>query len=527
MIDLRNHFKIFDLFFFDILVPSECYISAFEETVGKNSVQAIDVLLPNGLVVCIQADQCQNLSDLRQILRQRYGINWPFNFLSITHTFTNDFGDLLLDEEQPFDTLGLVYPFVRVSARGELPAPVCQWLSSIDRSDVELLIDFVERLVEWRDMTIPQDVLHAPPSIATTILTKIDTFTVFIDSIKKAYVCQSTTTPNQLVQMILNDENKSSLEYYNTSSEPMLKFVYRNEFLWTSESNYPILQYSYVQECLQKNVKIQLQLIYVQLPKRSKKQSALDNRHIEPDIFSMPLRPVLLPGNKENNTEPILISQQSSTCLKFLLRLSPSAQAKETNFQFHSAIYYGRHCLYAFESFTWNNTCMEEITLTTSLPLTNLLPGSLLCFSLINKQSKMYFLNVSLFRSNGCLLNGAHQWTFNPTDPIQHIPNNKNLYPDSFIGSSNQESNEEKYEIKLKFDYPQIRFYSNDEIVEKMKTILVPTPTVITTAKQHQQHQESNEDVANGEALNYLLGILSDEVKEKSFNDHQKLFRFT
>jgi len=39
----------------------------------------------------------------------------------------------------------------------------------------------------------------------------------------------------------------------------------------------------------------------------------------------------------------------------------------------------------------------------------------------------------------------------------------------------------------------------------------MPIPTVVTTAK-HQQHHELNDDVANGEALNYLLGILNDEV---------------
>ncbi|CAF4116689.1 unnamed protein product, partial [Rotaria sp. Silwood2] len=41
--------------------------------------------------------------------------------------------------------------------------------------------------------------------------------------------------------------SKSTLEYYNASTAPMLKFSYRNEFLLTSES-YPLLQYNYIQE---------------------------------------------------------------------------------------------------------------------------------------------------------------------------------------------------------------------------------------------------------------------------------------
>jgi hypothetical protein len=44
------------------------------------------------------------------------------------------------------------------------------------------------------------------------------------------------------------------------------------------------------------------------------------------------------------------------------------------------------------------------------------------------------------------------------------------------------------------------------------KLIDMPIPTAVTTARQHEQNHESNDDVANGEALNYLLGVLNDEV---------------
>jgi hypothetical protein len=88
---------------------------------------------------------------------------------------------------------------------------------------------------------------------------------------------------------------------------------------------------------------------------------------------------------------------------------------------------------------------------------------------------------------------------------------NIHLIPDGFIGSSSNESISDNYEIKLKFDSQSYRFYSNDEISEKLIEISTPTPTVVPTAKQ-QQHHELNDDVANGEALNYLLGILNDEV---------------
>lgn len=455
-------------------------------------------------MACIEHEPQQTLADLRQILRKRYAITWTFHFLSITHTFTNDTGDLLLDEQQPFDTLGVVYPFVRVSARGEVPAPLCQWLSPVDQTDMCSLIQFTEQLVEWRDATIPQELLHAPPSIASTALSNVTSFQVHLERPKKSYDCSSSMTCSDLLKLILHDDNKRNLEYYNASTRPMLKFAHRNEFLLTSEA-YPLLQYVYIQECLQKQTEITLQLFYIELPKKSKK---LAQHHLilEPDIFP-PIKEKI-----STHTQPLLPQQSSTLMFKFTLRLPPSINAKETVFQVHSGVYYGRRCLFPFEPFSWNNTLIEEMTQHTTLPLASVLPGTLLCFALTNKQSKPYFLNVSLFRSNGALLNGGNEFTFNPVHATQQVANNKHLYPDSFIGSSNEETDANAYPIRLKFDFTSYRFYSNEEMAEQLKTITMPTPTVVSTAKQ-QQHQESHDDVANGEALNYLLGILSEEVK--------------
>ncbi len=497
------------LFYIPILiVPSECYITAFEnsitDTSKSNVFRTIDILLPNGLVACIERDQYKTLADIRQILRKRYAITWPFNFLSITHTFTNDTGDLLLDEQQTLDSLGLVYPFVRVSEKGELPTPLCKWLSSIDQFDIESLIKFIEQLVEWRDTTIPQEILHAPPSISQTILSNIDSFLVYIERNNKSYACTPTTTCYQLIERILNDENKSTIEYSNALTQPILKFSYRNEFLLISES-YPLLQYNYIQECLQKNIQINLQLIYIELPKKSKKIGQINNIINEPDIYP------LININKDNQQQ-LLSLQSLSTLFKFTIRLRPSPNAKQILFQFHSGIYYGRRCLFSFESVNWNNTSIEEIKQCTTLPIANILPGTLLCFALTSKQSvETYFLNVNLFRSNSFLLNGSYEFTFNTVNSIQNLPNIKHLYPDSYIGSSKIESITNNYEIKLKFDFQSYRFYSNEEITNKLSEINMPTPTVVTTAR-HQQHHELNDDVANGEALNYLLGILNDEV---------------
>jgi hypothetical protein len=501
----------FDLIFFSI-VPSECYINAFEDrdsnTSKSNVLRTIDILLPNGLVACVERDQHQTLADLRQILRKRYAVTWPFHFLSITHTFTNDTGDALLDEQQSIDTLGLIYPFLRVSAKGELPTPSCKWLSSIDQPDIESLIKFIEQLVEWRDTTIPNEVLHAPPSISQTILSNIDSFLVHIERPDKSYGCTPTATCQELIERILNDENKSILEYHNVSIEPMLKFTYRNEILSIYES-YPLLQYSYIQECLQKNIQINLELIYIELPKRSKK---IGQTHsiIEPEIFPRSRKSLNL--NKDNDfSQTLLPLQPLSTLFKFTIRLRPSPKAKQSTFQLHSGIYYGRRCLFSFDPVNWNNTFIEEITRPTTLPIANLLPGTLLCLALTNKQSETYFLNVSLFRSNGSLLNGSYEYTFNSANTIKNLANTKHLYPDGFIGSSNNESISDNYEVKFKFDSQTYRFYSNEEISERLMEINVPTPTVVSTAKQ-QQHHELNDDVANAEALNYLLGILNDEV---------------
>lgn len=497
-----------------LTVSSECYITAYGDSHStiptSKAFHAIDVLLPNGLVACIEREPNQTLADLRQVLRNRYAVTWPFHFLSITHTFTNDTGDLLLDEQQSLETLGLVYPFVRVSAKGELPTPLCKWLSAIDQPDMESITQFIEELVEWRDTNIPQEILHSPPSISQTILSNIDAFLVYVERKNKSYTCQPTTTCQSLIQLILEDDKKS-LEYYNASTQPMLKFSYRNEFLLSSES-YPLLQYTYIQECLQKNIEIHLQLIYIELPKKSKKAGSAVNQ--EPDIFqSKSNRNLVKNSNKENTThQPLLAVQPSSLLFKFTLRLRPSPNAKQTLFQLYSGIYYGRRCLFSFDPITWNNTFTEEIRLNTTLPIANLLPGTLLCFSLANKQSEIYFLNVSLFRSSGSLINGSYEYTFNSVNSTQNIANTKHLYPDAFVGSSFNESTKDIYELKLKFDSQSYRFYFNDEISEKLAEITMPTPTAITTAKQQQQHHESSIDIANGEALNYLLGTLNDQV---------------
>ncbi|CAF0916509.1 unnamed protein product [Adineta ricciae] len=506
-----------DLPSYEYYIPSECYVSAYQESFSKtpssNISSSIDILLPNGLVICLKHDKFKTLADVRHELRKNYGISWSFHFLSITHTFTNETGDLLLDEQQSFDTLGLVYPFVRVSDKGELPTPLCKWLSSVDQVDIESLIQFTEQLVEWRDTTTPQEILHAPPSISHTILSNIDSFLVYIERPKKSYPCVPSTTCLQLIENILVDQNKSSLIYSNASTLPVLKFSHRNEFLLFTEP-YPLLQYSYIQECLQKNVQINLELIYIQLPKKSKKIGQKHSCH-EPAIFrSLDHPSTLANSNKENHSRDQLLPHQSpSTLFKFTFRLRPSANAKQTIFQLHSGIYYSRRCLFSFDPISWNNTYTEEITKATTLPIANLLPGTLLCLALTSKQSEIFFLNVSLFRSNGFLLNGLHEFTFNSIKLQQNIANNKHVYPDAFIGSSNNESTTDNYEIKLKFDFESYRFYSNEELGEKLLKINIPTPTVVTTAKQQQHHQESCDDVANGEALNYLLGVLNDETQ--------------
>ncbi|CAF0829792.1 unnamed protein product [Adineta steineri] len=506
-----------DLPGYDYYVPSECYITAFEDSYSNNSSSCtphtIDILLPDGLVINLKRDEYKTLADIRQVLRKRHSITWPFHFLSITHTFINDTGDLLLDEQQSLDTLGLVYPFLRISAKGELPSPVCKWLSLIDQSDIKSLTQFIEELVEWRDTTIPQEILHAPPSISQTILSNIDTFLVHIERRDKSYSCSPETTCQQLIERIVNDEHKSKFDYFNSSTQAMLKFSYRNEFLLPTES-YPLLQYSYIQECLQKNIQINLQLIYIEIPKKSKKSRQINNI-IEPDIFpSTILQQKLIISNKNIDLDQQLLPNQlSSVLFRFTFRLPPSPLAKQTLFQFHSGIYYARRCLYSFDQVTWNNTCIEEIKQTTTLPIASFLPGTLLCFALTSKQSETYFLNINLFRSNGFLLNGSHDYTFNLVNPTYNIANNKHLYPDSFIGSSDNESTTIKYEIKLKFDFPSYRFYSNEEITEKLIHINMPTPTVVTTAKQQQHQESSSDDVGNGEALNYLLGILNDETQ--------------
>ena len=375
---------------------------------------------------------------------------------------------------------------------------------------MESLTQFIEQLVEWRDTTIPQEILHAPPSISQTILSNIDSFFVYIERREKSYSCSRTTTCQELIEFILNDEKKSSLEYDNASTQPILKFSYRNEFLLNSES-YPLLQYSYIQECLQKNIQIKLQLIYIQLPKKSKKLGT--NSNSEPNIFPSATNRTLLQNlTKENDTHKQLLSiQPLSSIFQFTFRLRPSPDAKQALFQLHSGIYYGRRCLFSFEQVTWNNTCIEEMKQSTTLPIANLLPGTLLCFALTSKQSESYFLNVSLFRSNGFLLNGSYEFKFNLVNPIQNVANTKHLYPDSFVSSSSNEPTSDNYEIKLKFDFQSYRFYYNEEITEKLIDIDMPTPTAIPTAKQ-QRHHESNNDLANGEALNYLLGTLNEEV---------------
>lgn len=515
---------------FTHIVPSECYVTACEytspSTSKSNASHTIDVLLPNGLVACIGRDQHQTLADLRQILRKQHGVSWPFHFLSITHTFTSDTDDALLDEQQPLDTLGLVYPFVRVSAKGELPTPLCKWLTSVDKPDIESLIQFIEQLVEWRDTTTPQELLHAPPSIAQTILSNIDSFLVHLERPDKSYACTPTTTCQELLERILNDQNKSSIDYSNSSTQTMLKFSHRNEFLLPSEP-YPILQYNYIQECLQKNAQINLQLTHIELPKQSKRIGRIE-RITEPEIFPMTnKRPAPLSSPKTNaHPQPLLPIQPASTLFKFTIRLRPSSNAKQALFHFHSGIYYGRRCLFSFEQVNWNNTFTEEITQTTHLPIANILPGTLLCFALTSKQSETYFLNISLFRSNGLLLNNSHEYTFNSVNSTQNLPNTKHLFPDSFIGSTSHETTGDNYEIKLKFDSQQYRFYSNDEIFEKLLKIDVPTPTAVPIAKQ-QQHQELNDDVANGEALNYLLGMLNEEVGRQSFVSFRRNLRYS
>jgi hypothetical protein len=503
-----------------LLVPSECYITAFEESAGTSPVPTvaltIDVLLPNGLVACIKRTAQQTLADLRKILRQDYGVSGPFHFLSITHTFTNDQGDFLLDEQQTVDSLGLVYPFVRVSNRGEGPAPLCQWLSTVDQQDIESLTQYVEQLAEWRDATMLQEVLHAPPAIAFSVLSNIDLFLVHVERLDKSYSCSPEMTCETLLEKVLHDDGKNQLEYYNASTRPMLKFAYRNEFLHTPEP-YPLLQYTYVQECLQKNLPIHLQLHYIPLPKKSKKVAST---HVltEPNIFRSTRSTLsILLNHHENETQsqPSLIAHLPVASLfTFNFRLPPSADAKETLYQLHSAVYYGRRCLFLFDPINWNNTCVETITQSTSLLLASLLPGTVMCFALTSKQAENYFLNISLFRSNGTLLNGCHEFHFNLVKSSTDMPNNKHLFPDSFVGSStNDWHTAPKYKIHLKFDLPSARFYFNEEVADQLKKIVIPMPTAVSTAK-HQQNQESSDDVANGEALNYLLGILSDEVRQ-------------
>ena len=262
-------------------------------------------------MACIEHEPQQTLADLRQILRKRYAITWTFHFLSITHTFTNETGDLLLDEQQPFDTLGVVYPFVRVSARGEVPAPLCKWLAAVDQIDMCSLIQYTEQLVEWRDATIPQEILHAPPSIAATVLSNVTSFQVHLERPKKSYECSSSMTSSDLLKLILHEENKRNLEYYNASTHPMLKFSSRNEFL--SES-YPLLQYVYIQECLSKGTQIDLQLFYMELPKRSKKL-AQSNLIVEPDIFPTGRGQLSTLTEKETDHSHALLPQQSSSLL--------------------------------------------------------------------------------------------------------------------------------------------------------------------------------------------------------------------
>lgn len=364
------------------------------------------------------------------------------------------------------------------------------------------MIQFVEQLVEWRDTTTPQELLHAPPSISQTIPSNFDTFLIYIDRRDKSYACTSTTTCQDLIERILTEDNKSTFDYYNASTRPMLKFAHRNEFLFSNEP-YPLLQYAYIQECLCKKLPIKVQLLYIELPKRSKKLG-VKTLLVEPNIF-----PSIIKSNL--STQQLLPLQSPSTSFKFTFRLRPCPNAKETIFQLHSGIYYARRCLYSFDQINWNNTFIEEITQTTTLPIANLLPGSLLCLALTSKHSEKYFLNISLFRSNGFLLNGSHEYTFNLANSTVDYANTKHVYPDAFVGSSNNESVANHYEIKLKFDYSSYRFYSNEEISEKLVSIHQPTPTAVSTAK-HQQHQEISDDVANVEALNYLLGILNDEV---------------
>jgi hypothetical protein len=166
----------------------------------------------------------------------------------------------------------------------------------------------------------------------------------------------------------------------------MLKFSYRNEFLLIKES-YPLLQYTYIQECLQKNIQINVQLIYIELPKKTKKIGQI-NQIFEPDIF-----PSIIKQKISLKDNPQLLSLQPSSLLfKFTFRLRPSPNAKQILFQLHSGIYYGRRCLFSFDPVNWNNTFTEEITQKTTLPIANLLPGTLLCFALTSKQSsETYF----------------------------------------------------------------------------------------------------------------------------------------
>ncbi|CAF4853522.1 unnamed protein product, partial [Rotaria magnacalcarata] len=80
---------------------------------------------------------------------------------------------------------------------------------------------------------------HAPPSISQTILSNIDSFFVYIERLDKSYCCKDDTTCEELIGLIRNDDKKSTMEYYNASTELMLKFSYRNEFLLKSEP-YPL-----------------------------------------------------------------------------------------------------------------------------------------------------------------------------------------------------------------------------------------------------------------------------------------------
>ncbi|CAF0728953.1 unnamed protein product, partial [Didymodactylos carnosus] len=484
----------------DYYIPSECYITPFDDKDEINNIilsKTIDILLPNGRVIKLDQKPDENLKDIRLTLKKKYNITWSYQFSSITHTSNNDDGDVILDESQPIEKIGLVYAFLRID-KGE-QKQLCPWVSVSDRFDLDHLNYFSDNLCKWRDSTIAKDILEAPPLISNSSLSNIDEFPVYVKRLDKSFLCDKQMKPNDLLRDIITDDvyRQKNFDYFNSCTEQILRFSYRNELL--SNNNYPLLQYSYVQECLIKNQEIHVEIMQIEIPKENVKEKVT---FIEPNIF--------MQNNPQTNQRqiPQLISENNEN-FGFHFRLPPSSSAKQQTFTFRLGLYYGRRRLFQNDDITWNNTTLESIPIITPLKLCQLLPGTLLCLSLTSvaslKKLETYFLNLSIFRSNGYLMSGTYEYLFNPAHNL--IPTH-HLYPSAFIGSASI-TNDKHYEIKIKFSqhYDCIRFYTQDEIDKELSKIDIPRPTSISSVKRQIN------DTGNSEALNYLLGILSEQTE--------------